>query len=116
MLSCIFVDEDFLVNCYNLKHFPEIEFEGCEMKLDWSKELFNQSNWFNMRISYEERIENHKVLQANLDCSNSLSQWLEIVQDPNLFWYHYNTNWEPLSNGTGKVEKYLFQFQDRTLF
>ena len=104
-----------MVNCYILNDFPEIQLKGCEMTFDLSKQTpkpDNLSNSFTMRISPEETIEKNKM-KLNLECSNSLHFWLDDVQNPDLLWYHYNENDQPLDLDNPEIEIEIGAYKGR---
>ena len=71
--SCLVVDSDFLVNCYNLSDFKHFEFIGCELSFDKSKEniLPPKNQLFNMRLKSEENIVKSEM-KEELECATSL--------------------------------------------
>ena len=103
MISCIFVTEDFFVNCYKLIDFSEINVNDCQVSFHMSNEKIGSNETFNMMVSTEEIIEK-RSMKSSLKCSSSLSTWLEHVENPKLFWYHFNENDEPLNINNPLIE------------
>ena len=106
--SCIVVTDNLFVNCYIRNDFPEIDIDGCEML----SESRNLSNWFNMRLLPENTIERNQM-QSNLNCSNSLSSWLDDMENTDLLWYYYNEHDQPLNLDNPEIEIEIDAFEGR---
>ena len=52
-------------------------------------------------------------LKSTLKCSGSLNSWLREVQDPNLFWYLFNENDQPLDIDNPEIEIEINAFKGR---
>ena len=102
MISCIFVTEDFFVNCYKLIDFSEIIIDNCQVTFHMSNEKIHSNETFNMMVSTGEIIEK-RSMKSSLKCSSLLSTWLEYVQNPKLFWYNFNENDKPLNLDKPKI-------------
>ena len=50
---------------------------------------------FHMQVSTGRIMEKRKM-KSHLQCSDSLSSWINNAKNPNLFWYHYIEKDEPL--------------------
>ena len=103
MISCIFVEEDFFVNCYKLIDFSAINVDDCQVSFHMSNEKLGSNETFNMMVSTEEIIQKTSM-KSSLKCSSSLSTWLEYVQNPKLFWYHFNEKDKPLNLDNPEIE------------
>ena len=114
--SCILVTRNFFVNCFSIKNdIPEIELNNCTLDFATPKknaQTYDCSNCVNMIITPEKSIEKSKM-QSNLDCPETLSSWLNGVQNPNLFWYHFNENYEPLNLENPEIEIEIGYLQGR---
>ena len=82
--SCLVVDSDFLVNCYNLSDFKQFEFIGCELSFDKSKEniLPPKNQLFNMRLKSEENIVKSEM-KEEIKCATSMQvgnskKWMSL--------------------------------------
>jgi len=113
--SCLVVDRDFFVNCYNLSDFKHIEFSGCELSFDTSKEITlpAKNHLFNMRLKSEEKMIKSEM-KEKLECSNSLESWLKEIQNPNLLWYHFNEKDVPFDHKNPEIEIELSYLKSRS--
>ena len=102
MISCIFVTDDLFVNCYKLIDFSEINVDDCQVSFHTSNEKTFSNETFSMMVSTEEMTEK-RSMKSILKCSRSLSTWLDYVQNPKLFWYHFNENDKPLNLDKPKI-------------
>ena len=101
--SCIVVDNDLLVDCYQITEFPHLEVKGCQIQVDLDKFPTKPEN----KPSHTEWVTSRLKVDINsdkLNCTDSLKSWLEKVQDPNLLWYHYNHENEPFDPQNPMIE------------
>ena len=104
MISCIFVTVGFFVNCYNFDvEVSEINLDSCEVSFQILNENVNSNDTFNMIVSNEKMIKKRNM-ESSLNCTSSLSSWLEYADNAEIFWYHFNENDKPFNLHKPEIE------------
>ena len=124
MKSCIQVDNELYVHCYTIDHLPNVSLDGCKILIDQASNFQESSSesgfsvWMKPNTVYEhtENKETFECLEDDKSIRQSLEEWMVKVQDPFLFWHHFDlTNAEPLGS-EGMVDITFDQFIDRPGF
>ena len=104
--SCLVVDNDLYVECFEVTDFPHIKLKNCEIQVDKSivpKKPESLKDLSNVRLSIGKEIK-YSEINNSMDCSENLTTWLKNTNDDQLLWYTYDTENEPLDPENPEIE------------
>ena len=104
--SCTVVNNDFLVECFEIPDLQHITLKGCHIEIDDSKEPEmpkSLEKLHTIKVSTNQIISQADMTHG-ITCPLNLKEWIEIYNNENMLWYEYNTSHEPFDIHNPEIE------------